>query len=136
GGEGYLDVLSRARHRYGPIKGLICKKAERTNAGRGRAVTDISHATDFLKLLTYLAFFFIVLTFYGLPLHIIRDVYITLRSFISRIRDFIRYRRATNDMNARYPDATEEEVERENVCIICREEMRPYIAAQEGAGPQ
>ncbi|KAI5810053.1 RING finger protein [Peziza echinospora] len=83
--------------------------------------------TDFLKLLTYLAFFFIVLTFYGLPLHIIRDVYMTLRSFISRIRDFIRYRRATNDMNARYPDATAEEVERENVCIICREEMRPYI---------
>ncbi|KAF8471880.1 hypothetical protein BDZ91DRAFT_479751 [Kalaharituber pfeilii] len=93
-------------------------------------------ATDFLKLLTYLAFFFIVLTFYGLPLHIIRDVYITLRSFISRIRDFIRYRRATNDMNVRYPDATVEEVERENVCIICREEMRPYIHAQGNQGAQ
>ncbi|KAF8452976.1 hypothetical protein BGX38DRAFT_1268982 [Terfezia claveryi] len=92
--------------------------------------------TDFLKLLTYLAFFFIVLTFYGLPLHIIRDVYITLRSFISRIRDFIRYRRATNDMNIRYPDATVEEVERENVCIICREEMRPFIPAPDNQGPQ
>ena len=87
-----------------------------------------------MKLLTYLAFFFIVLTFYGLPLHIIRDVYLTLRSFISRIRDFIRYRRATNDMNTRYPDATNDEVERENVCIICREEMRPYVPVEEDQG--
>lgn len=39
-------------------------------------------------------------------------------------------------MNTRYPDATEEEVERENVCIICREEMRPYIPTQENPGPQ
>lgn len=90
--------------------------------------------TDFMKLLTYLAFFFIVLTFYGLPLHIIRDVYLTLRSFISRIRDFIRYRRATNDMNTRYPDAAVDEVERENVCIICREEMRPYVPVEENQG--
>ena len=89
-----------------------------------------------MKLLTYLAFFFIVLTFYGLPLHIIRDVYLTLRSFISRIRDFIRYRRATNDMNTRYPDATVDEVERENVCIICREEMRPYVPVEADQGVQ
>jgi len=39
-------------------------------------------------------------------------------------------------MNIRYPDATVEEVERENVCIICREEMRPFIPAQENQGPQ
>lgn len=35
-------------------------------------------------------------------------------------------------MNIRYPDATAEEVERENVCIICREEMRPYIPDNQG----
>lgn len=29
-------------------------------------------------------------------------------------------------MNSRYPDATPEEVEREGVCIICREEMRAW----------
>lgn len=83
-------------------------------------------STDFLKLLTYLSFFSIVLTWYGLPLHIIRDVYLTLRSFITRIRDFIRYRRATAHMNLRYPDATPAEVEQGGVCIICREEMRPW----------
>ena len=64
--------------------------------------------------------------FYGMPIHIIRDVALTIRSFYKRITDFVRYRQATRDMNARYPDATSEEVAREDVCIICREEMRPW----------
>ena len=64
--------------------------------------------------------------FYGLPIHIVRDVLLTFRSFFKRIADFRRYKNATRDMNARYPDATPEEVSREDVCIICREEMRPF----------
>nr|ODN85627.1 hypothetical protein L203_04877 [Cryptococcus depauperatus CBS 7841] len=80
---------------------------------------------DFLKLSTYLMFFAVILMNYGLPLHILRDVYMTLNSFISRIRDLVRYRRATRDMDSQYPDATEEELERngDTTCIICREEM-------------
>ena len=41
-------------------------------------------------------------------------------------------------MNARYPDATAAEISREEVCIICREEMRPWPAQnqrQDGAVP-
>lgn len=64
--------------------------------------------------------------FYGMPIHIIRDVALTIRSFYKRITDFVRYRQATRDMNARYPDATAEEVAREDVCIICREDMKPW----------
>ena len=64
--------------------------------------------------------------FYGMPIHIIRDVALTIRSFYKRINDFMRYRQATRDMNARYPDATADEVAREDVCIICREDMRPW----------
>jgi hypothetical protein len=80
---------------------------------------------DFFKLLTYLAFFSIILTYYGLPLHIIRDVYITLRSFAKKLMSFIRYRQATAHMNERYPDATMEELEAtgDRTCIICREQM-------------
>ncbi|RSH94287.1 E3 ubiquitin-protein ligase hrd1 [Saitozyma podzolica] len=82
-------------------------------------------AVDFVKLLTYLSFFAVILLHYGLPLHILRDVYMTLRSFLGRVGDLIRYRRATRDMDALYPDATPEEVERtgDRTCIICREEM-------------
>lgn len=101
---------------------------------KGTWVFYLELVTDLLKLLTYLSFFSIVLRYYGLPLHIIRDVYLTLRSFITRIRDFIRYRRATAHMNSRYPDATPEEVEREGVCIICREEMRAWTEGGAGEG--
>jgi E3 ubiquitin-protein ligase synoviolin len=98
---------------------------------------------DFVKLLTYLSFFAVILLHYGLPLHILRDVYMTLRSFLSRCGDLVRYRRATRDMDALYPDATSEEMERlgDRTCIICREEMVPRIPGQaaqaqaEGGGP-
>lgn len=73
-----------------------------------------------------MSFFAILFTFYGLPIHILRDVVLTVRSFVRRIADFLRYRNATRDMNERYPDATAEEVANEEVCIICREEMTPW----------
>ncbi|CAG8764154.1 10139_t:CDS:2, partial [Gigaspora rosea] len=87
--------------------------------------------TDFFKLITYLIFFAIILVFYGIPLHIIRDVYVTLRSFLQKCGDLIRYRRATRNMNERYPNATNDELERlsDRTCIICREEM---VAARQG----
>ncbi|KIW91965.1 uncharacterized protein Z519_06947 [Cladophialophora bantiana CBS 173.52] len=96
---------------------------------KGRYMFYLNLATDFFKLVIYLAFFFILLVFYGLPIHILRDVFLTMRSFLKRISDFIKYRTATRDMNARYPDATAEDIGREDVCIICREEMRPYEPA-------
>ncbi|KAK9701552.1 E3 ubiquitin-protein ligase hrd1 [Basidiobolus ranarum] len=58
--------------------------------------------TDFVKLATYLVFFAIIMVYYGLPLHIIRDVYVTFRSFVQKCRDLIRYRQATRNMNERY----------------------------------
>lgn len=68
---------------------------------------------------------------------------LTVRSFAKRIVDFVRYRNATRDMNERYADATAAEISREDVCIICREEMRPWQGPEEeaagvgqpGAGP-
>ncbi|CAE6481537.1 unnamed protein product [Rhizoctonia solani] len=91
--------------------------------------------TDFLKLSTYLAFFLTVLTYYGLPLNIIRDVFLTARSFIGRVRDLLRYRAATRDMDSRYPDALPAEMEAlgDRTCIICREEMVSRGAAGVGA---
>ncbi|GAA6016669.1 hypothetical protein JCM11491_000201 [Sporobolomyces phaffii] len=80
---------------------------------------------DFFKLVTYLTFFGLTLTFYGLPLNILRDVYLTLRSFLLRIRDLRRYRLATKNMDTLYPDATREEMNEmsDKTCIICREDM-------------
>ena len=82
--------------------------------------------SDFLKLATYMTFFMIILTFYGLPLNIIRDVFVTARSFITRLRALVRYHNATRDMDRRYPDATDAELAEmsDRTCIICREEMQ------------
>lgn len=87
--------------------------------------TSLTSIQDFLKLTTYLVFFIIIITFYGLPLNIIRDVYITARSFITRLRALHRYQTATRNMDQRYPNATEEELTAmsDRTCIICREEM-------------
>ncbi|KAF4548611.1 RING-H2 zinc finger domain-containing protein 2 [Elsinoe fawcettii] len=83
-------------------------------------------ATDFIKIVVYTVFFTISLTFIGLPMHIMRDVYITIANFSKRIQDYSNYRRATQDMNSRYPDATAEELAQDNTCIVCREAMIPW----------
>jgi E3 ubiquitin-protein ligase synoviolin len=72
-----------------------------------------------------MVFFILILTFYGLPLNIIRDVYITARSFYQRCRDLARYLDATKNMDQRYPDATQADLNEmsDKTCIICREEL-------------
>ncbi|CAH7672297.1 expressed protein, partial [Phakopsora pachyrhizi] len=85
----------------------------------------IELATDFLKLLTYIGFLSLTVTFYGLPINVLRDVYYTARSFISKCNNLMRFRQATRNMNERYPNATREEMESlaDKTCIICREDM-------------
>lgn len=78
--------------------------------------------TYFIKLMIYIVFFTVSITFNGLPMHIMRDVYMTFASFSKRVSDYVAYRKATSDMNARYPDATTEEI-RDDACIVCRESM-------------
>ncbi|GFY81815.1 RING/U-box superfamily protein [Actinidia rufa] len=61
---------------------------------------------------------------YGVPLHLIRELYETFRNFKVRVADYIRYRKITSNMNDRFPDATPEELNASDAtCIICREEM-------------
>eukprot|EP01018_Ginkgo_biloba_P014401 Gb_05778 [translate_table: standard] len=79
---------------------------------------------DLLHLSLYLFFFLVIFINYGLPLHLIRELYETFRNFKSRVADFIRYRKITSNMNDRFPDATAEELGiSDATCIICREEM-------------
>jgi len=94
---------------------------------KGRWVFYLDLATDFIKSVVYLGFFMILMTFYGIPIHIMRDLFMTIRSFCKRVHDFVQYRNATRDMNTRYPDATAEELEREDTCIVCREEMHVWV---------
>lgn len=90
--------------------------------------------TDFLKLATYLACFCLILSYYGLPLNTIRDVYMTGRSFFGRLRDFVQYRAATRNMDTRFPDASTSDLSSmsDGTCIICREEMIVQDDSAEG----
>ncbi|KAK5716464.1 E3 ubiquitin-protein ligase hrd1 [Elasticomyces elasticus] len=92
--------------------------------------------TDFIKLMIYIVFFTVSITFNGLPMHIMRDVYMTFASFSKRVSDYVAYRKATSDMNSRYPDATTEEI-RGDACIVCRETMLAWEqpAAEGQAAP-
>ncbi|KAF3331367.1 ERAD-associated E3 ubiquitin-protein ligase HRD1 [Carex littledalei] len=80
--------------------------------------------SDLLHLSLYMLFFVIVFLNYGVPLHLIRELYETFRNFKVRVSDYIRYRKITSNMNERFPDSTPEELEASDAtCIICREEM-------------
>jgi E3 ubiquitin-protein ligase synoviolin len=102
---------------------------------KGQWVLSLDLVTDFIKLGIYVTFFIILLVFYGLPIHILRDLFLTARSFSKRLLAFLKYRRATHDMNEKYPDATVEDIQREDTCIICREEMRPWSVTNPPAPP-
>ncbi|OAY44580.1 ERAD-associated E3 ubiquitin-protein ligase HRD1B [Manihot esculenta] len=79
---------------------------------------------DLLHLSMYLCFFLVIFMNYGVPLHLIRELYETFRNFKIRVADYIRYRKITSNMNDQFPDATPEELNASDAtCIICREEM-------------
>ncbi|XP_022756069.1 ERAD-associated E3 ubiquitin-protein ligase HRD1B-like [Durio zibethinus] len=79
---------------------------------------------DLLHLSMYLCFFVVIFMNYGIPLHLIRELYETFRNFKIRIADYMRYRKIASNMNDRFPDATPEELNASDAtCIICREEM-------------
>lgn len=100
--------------------------------------TLYSQVVDFMKLTTYLVFFSLIIVKHGLPLNMIRDVYITARSFVTRFWALNRYLSATRDMDRRYPNATEAELNdmSDRTCIICRDELTlPGPQVQGQAGP-
>ncbi|TQS37667.1 hypothetical protein Golomagni_01851 [Golovinomyces magnicellulatus] len=98
---------------------------------KGQWVLTLDLVTDFIKFGIYTSFFIVLLMFYGIPIHIVRDLLLTARSCMKRLAAFLRYRRATRDMNERYLDATPEDIQREDTCIICRENMRPWVTTNQ-----
>jgi len=111
----------------------VCKESVVPGLGM-----SCSRAADFMKLTTYLLFFSLIIVKHGLPLNMIRDVYITARSFVTRFRALTRYLSATRDMDRRYPNATAAELNdmSDRTCIICRDELAlPDPQVQGQAGP-
>ena len=83
------------------------------------AALNVLH--PFHQVILYVVFIGIMIRIYTLPLFAVRPMYLTMRAFKKAFNDVILSRRAINNMNMYYPDATEEELRNtDNVCIICR----------------
>lgn len=83
----------------------------------------VDFAAEATRFLFYIAFFGIVFRFYGVPLHIVRELWVSYVSLKRRLAHYRRYRALTANMDERFPDATQEELDRDRICIICRERM-------------
>lgn len=76
-----------------------------------------------INFLFYSTFFAIVLTFYGMPLNLFREVYMSLAKLKERLTAFFNYRHLMASMN-RFENATDADLdEGGRTCIICRDEM-------------
>ena len=90
---------------------------------QGTYVFYLQRITDLFQLFVYMIFFLIICAYYGLPFHIVRDLYVTYSNFKKRITQYLQYRRLTRLLQT-FPDATEEEIAAgDATCIICRDEM-------------
>ncbi|KAL7510032.1 hypothetical protein ACHAXN_007799 [Cyclotella atomus] len=77
------------------------------------------------KFLFYVVFFAIVFTYYGMPINIFREVYVSFQQLRRRLIAFNNYRRLTYNMDRRFESIQdEEELDRlGHTCIICRDTM-------------
>jgi hypothetical protein len=70
-------------------------------------------------------FFAIVFTYYGMPINIFREVYVSYQQLRQRLTSFANYRRLTANMNERFEAVRSDEEldELGRTCIICRDGM-------------
>lgn len=98
------------------------------NPWRDRRAT-LSFAIELMaqaaKFLFYIVFFAIVFTYYGMPINIFREVYVSFQQLRRRLMAFNNYRRLTHNMDKRFESIQdEEELDRlGHTCIICRDQM-------------
>jgi len=84
---------------------------------------DLIH--DVVSMTLFLVF---MLTFFvqnpsRLPIYMMADVIQVARKLAQRLRSFRRYRRISLNMERRFPDATDEEIEDNEHCVICRDSL-------------
>eukprot|EP00744_Colponema_vietnamica_P011374 GILI01015998.1.p1 GENE.GILI01015998.1~~GILI01015998.1.p1 ORF type:complete len:506 (-),score=68.47 GILI01015998.1:71-1564(-) len=102
-----------------------------TQCGRlGNGSHESHHATKFYVnvVLSVIAsvlhiLFFLALMTVTLPLHLIRDLFINLSETRTNIRNLVNYRRLMANIDRVLPDATKEQLDKDNKCAICYDDM-------------
>ncbi|KAH8583532.1 zinc finger protein [Cryptosporidium sp. chipmunk genotype I] len=85
---------------------------------------------DICSLITYLLFIilFLVLNPSRIPLYIMGDIFHVLKALYNKLSSFKRYRKLTKNIETRLQEATLEEIERIDTCIVCRDTL--YIGSK------
>lgn len=90
---------------------------------KGFYVMIIDVICDGLKCIIYVFFFFLVMSYYGLPIHIIREVWMAFHQFQKKVSSLIKYLKLTSNLESRFANASHEEIAAAGDCLICREAM-------------
>lgn len=75
------------------------------------------------KFVIYFCFFCLIFMHYGVPIHIMRDVWSAYLSFKHKLVSFMHYLKLNNNLNNRFVDATPEELRVAGNCLVCREDL-------------
>ncbi|KAF4676861.1 E3 ubiquitin-protein ligase hrd1 [Perkinsus chesapeaki] len=80
---------------------------------------------DVGQMTTYLCFMMVFLSQNPtrLPFYAIADILQIAKQLITRLYSLRKYRAITANMEERFPDATKEELEQQDTCIICRDKL-------------
>ncbi|KAK7241592.1 protein polyubiquitination [Aureococcus anophagefferens] len=115
--------LCAAASRYG-LFAVEQRLYEGQWTAKGSYVFAVDFVAEVLRFAFYVVFFTIVFTYYGVPLHIVRELWVSYVSLRRRLAAYKRYRALTANMDERFPSATDEELDAcGRICIICRDGM-------------
>jgi E3 ubiquitin-protein ligase synoviolin len=103
---------------------IVDSLSETEITSKGLYLMMIDMVCEIVKLLTYLTFFGLVFVYYGLPIHILRDVWMAYASCHRKVVGFIKYLQLTRNLDSRFDDATPEELASAGNCLVCREELQ------------
>jgi E3 ubiquitin-protein ligase synoviolin len=90
---------------------------------RATLVFAVELQAQAFQFLFYVAFFGTVLTYYGMPINLFREVYMSFAALKERVVAFLKYRKLMGRMN-RFDNATSAQLDESgHTCIICRDDM-------------
>eukprot|EP01059_Diplonema_ambulator_P032747 TRINITY_DN6577_c2_g1_i1.p1 TRINITY_DN6577_c2_g1~~TRINITY_DN6577_c2_g1_i1.p1 ORF type:complete len:499 (+),score=146.63 TRINITY_DN6577_c2_g1_i1:24-1499(+) len=104
---------------------IIDARRNRRWESKGQARFYLEIVSDVLHCIIYITFFFVFYANYGLPINLIRDLFVTVRNLYRTIRNFVNYRRLSANLDTKFPDVTEEDLAEDATCSICFDDMTP-----------
>jgi E3 ubiquitin-protein ligase synoviolin len=82
----------------------------------------LEFCADLMRIFLYLTFFMLIYTWFGLPIHLVREFYVTILNLRERLVRFLHFRQISRTMKLRFPTVAPDDPN--DPCIICREPMQ------------